>query len=87
MENIRFRRANLEDKTDILMLREDVHGGRDILPSMINHILSSPKFIPGVMLDGKRIVSNATPVCTNEAFFLSKIVTFFLISWLYIHCS
>ena len=58
MESTRFRRAKIEDKVDILKLRDGVHGGSDILPSMIEHILSSPKFIPGVMLDGTRIVSN-----------------------------
>ena len=62
MENIRFRRAKIEDKADILKLRDGVHGGSDILPSMIDHILSSPKFIPGVMLDGTRIVSNTNPL-------------------------
>ena len=62
MESIRFRRAKIEDKTDILKLRDGVHGGLDILPSMIDHILSSPKFIPGVMLDGTRIVSNTNPL-------------------------
>ena len=62
MEGIRFRRAKIEDKTDILKLRDGVHGGSDILPSMIDHILSSSNFIPGVMLDGTRIVSDTNPL-------------------------
>ena len=59
MKNVQFRRAKVEDKTDILKLRDGVHGALDILPSMIDHILSSPTFIPGVMLTGTRIVSKS----------------------------
>ena len=48
----------MDDKDEVIAIRDNVYDGHDYLPAYYDHFVSSPGFIPYVMVYDGNIVRN-----------------------------
>ena len=56
MDKVVIRAATVDDKDDVLAIRDDVYDGHDYLPAYYEYFVSSPGFTPYIMVYDGEIV-------------------------------